>query len=114
MEVIIGVGGGCGGLLGEPLVRGAGGVEVGFGSLGPDAQCAAGLFEYGEAGVGGGVQLVAARAGRRRGRGRIPRRPGHGRGRRRGRRLPDHPVTVDPPVRGAGQAIGVKVERPLD
>jgi hypothetical protein len=26
--------------------------------------------------------------------------------------LPDHPVTVDPPVRGAGQALGVNVERP--
>ena len=26
--------------------------------------------------------------------------------------LPDHPVTVDPPGRGAGQARGVKVEHP--
>jgi hypothetical protein len=30
----------------------------------------------------------------------------------RSTRLPDHPVTVDPPVRGAGQALGVNVERP--
>jgi hypothetical protein len=46
-------------LLGESLVVGACGVEVGFGSLGPDAQGGAGLFERGEPGVGGGVQLVA-------------------------------------------------------
>ena len=46
-------------LPGESLVLGAGGVEVGFGSLGPDAQRVAGLFERGQAGVGGGVQLVA-------------------------------------------------------
>jgi hypothetical protein len=56
VEVIIGPGGGCG-LLGEALVLSAGGVKADLGSLGPDAQQVAGLFERGKPGIGGGVQL---------------------------------------------------------
>ena len=49
--------------LREPVVLGAGGVEVGFGSLGPDAQRVAGFFERGKPGVGGGMQFVALALG---------------------------------------------------
>lgn len=61
--MLIDIGSGCGNLLGEALVLGACGVKVGFGSLGPDAQRLAGLFERGKPGVGGGVQLVALALG---------------------------------------------------
>jgi hypothetical protein len=47
------------GLRLEPCQFRAGGVEVGFGSLGSDAQGGAGIFEGGEPGVGGGVKFVA-------------------------------------------------------
>ena len=75
------------GLRLEPCQFRAGGVEVGFGSLGSDAQGGAGIFEGGEPGVGGGVKFVAFALGV----GSdwaILRLPGPGRGRRAGwRRL---------------------------
>lgn len=55
----VGFGAGCRGeLFGKTLVLGAGGVEVAFRSLGADAQRVAGLFEGGDASVGGGSELV--------------------------------------------------------
>ena len=45
-------------LFGEALVFGAGGVEVCFGSFGADAECVAGFFQGGDAGAGGGGELV--------------------------------------------------------
>jgi hypothetical protein len=45
-------------LFGKALVLGACGVKVAFCTLGADAQCVAGLFQSGDAGVGGGGELV--------------------------------------------------------
>jgi hypothetical protein len=45
-------------LFGKPLVFRAGGVKVAFRSFGADAQCVAGLFQGGDAGVGGRGELV--------------------------------------------------------
>ena len=50
-------------LLGERLVLGSCGVEVGFGSFGADAERGSCFFECGDAGVGGGAVLVALAAG---------------------------------------------------
>ena len=84
---------GClGELFGKPLVLGAGGVQVGFGSFGPDARSGSGFFERGQPGVGDAPEFVALA-------GATP-------------RLPDHPVTVDPPMREAGLVPGVNVEHP--
>jgi hypothetical protein len=44
-------------LFGKSLVLGAGGVKVGFRSLGADSLRVAGLFQRGDAGVGGGGEL---------------------------------------------------------
>jgi len=53
------VGAGClGELLGKALVFGTCGVEVGLCAFGADAQGIAGLFEGGDAGAGGGGELV--------------------------------------------------------
>ena len=53
------LGAGClGELFGKSLVFDACGVEVGFCSFGADAQGVAGLFQRGDAGVGGGGELV--------------------------------------------------------
>jgi hypothetical protein len=61
--MLVSVSGCLGELRGESLVLGAGSIKVGFGSLGPDAQGRARLFERGQAGVGGGVQIVALALG---------------------------------------------------
>jgi hypothetical protein len=50
-------------LLGKPLMLGSGGVEVGFGSLGADAERGSCRFGCGDACVGGGAVLVAFAAG---------------------------------------------------
>ena len=46
-------------LLGEPVILGACGVEVGFDSSGTDAQRRAGLFERGQPGVSCGTEFVS-------------------------------------------------------
>ena len=61
--VLAGVGGCLGELLGESLVLGSCGVEVGFCSFGADAERGSCFFERGDAGVCGGAVLVAFAAG---------------------------------------------------
>jgi hypothetical protein len=63
LGLLAGVGGCLVELLGEPLMLGSGGVEVGFCSFGADADGGSCFFECGEAGVGGGAVLVAFAAG---------------------------------------------------
>ena len=60
---LAGIGGCLVELLGEPVVFGSDGVEVGFGSFGADAERGSCFFECGDAGVGGGAVLVAFAAG---------------------------------------------------
>jgi hypothetical protein len=61
--VLVGVGGRLVELLGESLVLGSCGVEVGFCSFGADAEGGSCSFECGDASVGGGAVLVAFAAG---------------------------------------------------
>ncbi|HUJ82745.1 MAG TPA: hypothetical protein VLW83_12745 [Candidatus Acidoferrales bacterium] len=61
--MLVGVGGYLVELLGEPLVLGSCGVEVGFGSLSADSEGGSCFFECGDAGVGGGAVLVAFAGG---------------------------------------------------
>jgi hypothetical protein len=61
--VLVGVGGCLVELLGESLVFGSCGVEVGFGSFGAEAERGSCFVERGDAGVGCGAVLVALAAG---------------------------------------------------